>query len=105
MRNNEESEKENNRIIISLGNTKNGLYSGKLILGYSIGKGMLQFGGEYTNIRRKDLYQNNESIIDDAVIKTNEQKHEQKQSANILKWRIFTIHTYSIPQVPVPDSH
>lgn len=83
MRNNEESEKENNRIITSLGNTKNVLYSGKLILGYSIGKGMLQFGGEYTNIRRKDLYQNNESIIDDAVIKTNEQKHAEFLAFNM----------------------
>lgn len=83
MRNNEESEKENNRIITSLGNTKNVLYSGKLILGYSIGKGMLQFGGEYTNIRRKDLYQNNESIIDDAVIRTNEQKHAEFLAFNM----------------------
>lgn len=83
LRTNEESEKENSRIVTSLGNTKNVLYSGKLILGYSIGKGTLQFGGEYTNIRRNDLYQNNESIIDDAAIKTNEQKHAEFLAFNM----------------------
>lgn len=70
----EASETEGLREVSSFTHLKNSLYAAKLILTHPLWKGDLKAGADYTFIRRKDLFDNVQSILPDTDSRIDESK-------------------------------
>ncbi len=70
----ENSRKEGTREINSFSRADNSLYAAKLIASYSLGRGDVKAGADYTSIRRKDKFANPQELLPTTDSRINESK-------------------------------
>ena len=56
----------------SFGETSNSMYAARLVVGYRLGPGLLNFGSEYTHTSRDNLFRNAQDVLPSADSRINE---------------------------------
>jgi hypothetical protein len=67
-----ETSTSGNRTVNNYNKVKNNMFASKLVLGYPVFSGKLEWGYEYTNTHRKDVYTNEQNIVSNTDNKINE---------------------------------